>query len=96
MKDIKEFINEASEYDSKKWSSFSENVKYSKEDWYKWLENFYDGNFKDKHILIGDDVNSEMICVYMKNGEKLNHIASYNPKTKELYTDDINLFGNEK
>ena len=95
MKDIKEFINESNK-EVKNGSSFSEEVKYSKEDWYNWLENFYNGNFKDKHLLIGDDVNSEMICVYTTNDKKLNHIASYNPRTKVLYTDDIHLFDNDK
>ena len=96
MKTLKKYINESIEFYSKKNSSFSEKVKYSKEDWHNWLENFYNGNFKNKHIIIGNDTNSEMICVYIKNGEKLSHIASYNPKTTVLYTDDIHLFRNEK
>jgi hypothetical protein len=95
MKDIITKINESNK-EAKNGSAFSEKVKYNKKDWDNWLENFYNSNFENKHILIGHDVNSEMICVYIKNGEKLNHIASYNPKTSVLYTDDIHLFGNEK
>ena len=95
MKNITSFINEASEFDSKKKSSFSEKVKYSKEDWYNWLEKFYNGT-ADKHMMLGSDPDSGMLLVYIKNGEKLNHIASYNPKTTVLYTDDIKLFGHEK
>ena len=95
MKDIITKINESNK-ETKNSSVFSEKVKYYKKDWDNWLENFYNGNFENKHILIGPDANSEMICVYIKNGEKLNHIASYNTKTNVLYTDDIHLFGNEK
>lgn len=95
MKSLIDRISESSKFDYKKGSSFTEKVKYSKEDWNKWLDYFYNG-MSDKHIMLGNDPDSGMILVYIKNGEKLNHIASYNPKTTVLYTDDIKLFGHEK
>ena len=95
MKDLISYINESGNVGHvKNGSSFAKKVKYSKENWHKWLENFYNGT-ADKHIMLGNDPDSGILLVYIKNGEKLNHIASYNPKTTVLYTDDIKLFGYE-
>jgi len=95
MKTLNKYINEnQSQLD--KGSKFNEQVKYSKEDWEKWLK-LIDKEEYGKDLLIGNyEESPELILVYKVNHDKkmMDHIASYNSKKEILYTDDINLFGN--
>ena len=94
MKGIVSKINESNEK-IKSSSSFKEKVKYSRESWDEWLGQFYTGK-TNKHIMLGNDPDSGVILIYLKNSNNLTHIGTYNPKTTVLMTDDIQLFGNEK
>lgn len=93
MKTLIKYINEANQIDlTPKGSSFKEHVKYSHNDWSKWVENIYTN--ANNHIVLSNDT-SGVILIYLEVDKKLQHIATYNPKTTTLMCDDIHLFGNE-
>ena len=92
MKTLNEFINE-----EQLGSAFKDKVKYSKDDWEKWLQLIKKEEY-GKDLLLGNyEDNPELTLVYKTNDKEkmMDHIASYDTKKEILYTDDINLFGNE-
>lgn len=96
MKRLNEYINETTKQEGGG-SKFDHEVKYSKSDWDKWLK-LVDKEEYGKDLMIGNyESQPELTLVYRANHEKkmMDHIASYNTKKEILYTDDINLFGNE-
>ena len=92
MKQIKEYISE-----NQSGSQFKGQVKYSKDNWDQWMKMWKDKKF-DKDILVGKlDNEPDLELVYKINNTErtVDHIATYNTKKEILYTNDINLFGNE-
>lgn len=88
MKTIKNFL-----FEKNLGSSFKEEVKYSFDDFSKWLH-----NTNNKNIMIGNiDFDDDIILVYITNnkGIIMKHIATYNKKTQILCCDDVALFGHE-
>ena len=94
MKKLNEYINEQSEG-----SQFENEVKYSKTDWDAWKKLVWkDKPDLGKDLMFGfnePDKHIELIYKLFKDEHQIKHIASYDTKKEILYTDDINLFGNE-
>ena len=96
MKTLNRYINETKSQLGGG-SKFENEVKYSKSDWEKWLQLIKKEEY-GKDLLIGNyEDNPELTLVYKTNDKEkmMDHIASYDTKKEILYTDDINLFGNE-
>ena len=77
MKSLKEYLLE-----SKKGSSFEEEVKFSSKDFEAWKKEA--GNKVEL-----DEIDDDNVCIYI--GRK--HIGTYNKKTQVLTTDDVSMFG---
>ena len=69
--------------ESKKGSSFKEEVKFSSKDFEAWKKEA--GNKVEL-----DEIDNDNVCIYV--GKK--HIGTYNKKTQVLVTEDPSLFGN--
>ena len=82
MKRLFEYISQ----NSAKGSSFKETVKFLTKDWINWQD-----EVKDQNISIEKDQKSDnLFFIYLDN----KHIGTYNSDDEELWTDDINFFGN--
>ena len=85
MKSIISYITESNG------SAFSDHVKYSAEDMEKWCN-----AAGDAYEIYND---SDALYIYKKlnkkdkNGSTIEHIATYDNKKEELFTDNTNLFG---
>ena len=87
MKQINEYLRHESTG-----SSFEHEVKYSKADWEKWKketkEDVLVGNYESEPTL-------ELVYIPNHKNKTMEHIATYNKKTEQLFCDDIKLFGHE-
>ena len=97
MKSFKDYISESSyEVDTKfKGAAFKNEFKYLRSDWDKWLDSVISSGKFTKHVMIDNDPDNDCTLIYLVNGKKLTHIATYVPKTQVLYCDDMHLFGHE-
>ena len=89
MRQIVEYINHT--HNESKGSKFKEQIKYSKSDWDKWKK-------EAKEVFIGNyDEDPDLELAYIPNHKDriMDHIGTYNKKTKVLFCDDIELFGHE-
>jgi len=108
MKQLSKYIGESHSTDYTNKTSpylgrFKHEVKYSKEDWDKWVKLVEKEKWGDD-IMIGTyDSAPELTVVYKAEHEKsimgrkgfMDHIASYNKEKEILWCDDIKLFGND-
>lgn len=79
MMNFKEFLNERK-------SQFKYVAKYSSNDFTKWK--LAASKAKSDYVY---DVQGELELIYNSNNK---HIATYNSKKHEIWTDDLSLFGN--
>lgn len=88
MKTIKELINESGS-DAYGKGAFSKIVKCSNNEYLKWKKDTKD----NKNLMFGEVNNyPQYELIYLVNHEKkmVEHIATYNTKKEELYSDDFN------
>ena len=78
-------------------TSFSQEAKYSTEDWKKFVK-LIENDYKGKYMIGNYNEDSDLYLVYMIDNKThiLKHIATYNYYERKLFTDDLSLFGYEK
>lgn len=78
-------------------TSFSQEAKYSTEDWKKFVK-LIENDYKGKYMIGNYNEDSDLYLVYMIDSKTniLKHIATYNYYERKLFTDDLTLFGYEK
>lgn len=83
MKTIISYIRES----LGKGTMFKDKVKYTATDWSSWCKEI--SSNKNIEIFDVEENKQKLHLIYLDN----KHIATYNPKTQELMTDDISHFG---
>ena len=83
MKTIISYIRES----LGKGTMFKDKVKYTSADWTAWCKEV--SSNKNIEIFDVEENKQKLHLIYLDN----KHIATYNPKTQELMTDDISHFG---
>ncbi len=90
MKTLKQRITK-----SNNGSQFTDHVKYTMQDW-KNFKILLQSKYEGKYMIANYEGDKDLELVYLISDDKLEHVATYNTKKEELYTDDISMFGHVK